>query len=70
MSLNEDQKAALAARHKEDEALQKKLAAKAQEDSDRYDEAVGKQAEEPSEPELPFPKGKPAAGKGNSEGGK
>lgn len=51
LALNDDEKKALEARHKEEEALQKKLAAKAQEDSDRYDEAVGKQAE----PEAPAP---------------
>lgn len=46
--MNKDEKEALDARHKEDAALQKKLAAKAQEDSDRYDKAVGAKTEDTS----------------------
>ena len=62
--MNKDEKDALDARHKEDEALQKKLAAKLKEDSDRYDKAVGSKAKEPAEPKSGTEgKAKPEEGK-------
>lgn len=48
--MNKEQQEALAARHKEDAALQKKLDEQHKKDSDAYDKAVGKTSEEPVEP--------------------
>lgn len=60
MSLNADQKKALDDRRKVEADLQRKLDAKAKQDSDRYDKAVGAEAK----PEAS------ATGKGKTEEGK